>query len=384
MIDWLIAQQGVLCISLAMLVLTERHLTARLGSLLTYKFWLLVPLLLIANNLPVDMVAIESAAFSRYVVGVRPDIVNQDINILFSVWAVGASAIAAYVLVHHVTTWRSISKRKAIDTEAYYSSKAATPMLFGLFAPKVLLPYWFKSAFTPAQQALILEHETVHRQHFDHLWNTLALVLAAVFWFNPLSWIALKSFRINQELACDHSVLQSKTEKEKINYAKALVQCAQECSTTITLYPTFGEKSTMMKRLHAIKQPASGSKIVAIVALTIATLFTANTVLANAPQAEMKKASAKINEAYPTKRIEPIYPDKAIKENLEGFVVLKFDITETGSTDNIKIVKSSPKGIFEKNAIAAFKQWQYKPAIKNGKAMKQKGLLVQLDFKLAP
>ena len=73
-----------------------------------------------------------------------------------------------------------------------------------------------------------------------------------------------------------------------------------------------------------------------------------------------------------------------LKENLEGFVVLKFDITETGSTDNIKIVKSSPKGIFEKNAIAAFKQWQYKPAIKNGKAMKQKGLLVQLDFKLAP
>jgi TonB family protein len=98
----------------------------------------------------------------------------------------------------------------------------------------------------------------------------------------------------------------------------------------------------------------------------------------------MKKASAKINEAWPTKRIEPNYPEKAIEENIEGYVVLEFDITETGTTDNIQVVQSSPKGVFDKNALAAFKQWEYKPAIKNGKGVRQQGLLVQLDFKLAP
>ena len=384
MTDWLIAQQGVLSAALLFLLFAERFLTKRMGAVGTYALWLLVPLALIANNLPFDIVAVESTSITRFVVGMTPNIASNEMNILFSVWAIGASAITSFVLVHHFSTWHSISRQKAFHTDAYYSSKAATPMLFGFIAPKILLPYSFKSVFSQSQQSLVLEHETMHQKHFDHVWNTLALVLAAMFWFNPLMWLALKSFRINQELACDYHVLKNKSEVERITYAKALVQCAEACSKNITLYPTFGEKTTMMKRLNAIKQPASGNRLIAAAALSIATLFMANTVLANAPQAEMKKASAKINEAWPTKRIEPNYPEKAIEENIEGYVVLEFDITETGTTDNIQVVQSSPKGVFDKNALAAFKQWEYKPAIKNGKGVRQQGLLVQLDFKLAP
>lgn len=384
MTDWLIAQQGVLSVALLLLLFAERFLTKRIGAVGTYVLWLLVPLTLIANNLPFDIVTIEATSISRFVVGMTPNIASNEINILFSVWAIGASSVSAFVLVHHFSTWHSISRQKAIHTNAYYSSKASTPMLFGFIAPKVLLPYSFKSVFSQSQQSLVLEHETMHRKHFDHIWNTVALVLASMFWFNPLIWLALKSFRVNQELACDYHVLKNKSEHERITYAKALVQCAEACSQPITLYPTFGEKTTMMKRLNAIKQPSTGNKLIAAVTLSFATLFMANTVLANAPQAEMKKASAKINEAWPVKRIEPSYPEKAIEENIEGFVVIEFDITETGTTDNIQVVQSSPKGVFDKNALMAFKQWEFKPAVTNGKGVRQQGLLVQLDFKLAP
>lgn len=382
MIDWLIAQQGVLCLILILMIIIEHFLTDKLGTLFTYRLWLLVPLALMLNNIPVDAVATPAESLSRYVVGVKPEIATHDLQILFSLWAFGVSLLSAYVLVNHILTHLSISKRKAIHTNAYYSRYATTPMLFGFVAPKILLPYSFKSAFSHAQQALVLEHESVHKKHKDHVWNTLAITMAILFWFNPITWIALKSFRINQEMACDYAVLKNKTNSERLDYAKALVQCAEQCSSAITLYPTFGEKSTMIKRLNSMKQPVTTSKLATAVTLSIATLILANTALANVPPPPAKKTESKINAAQPIKRVEPTYPASAISENQEGYVVMEFDITETGTTANIKVIDSSPKGVFDDSAMTALKEWHYKPRIQGGQALRQTGLLVQLDYKL--
>ena len=385
MIDWIIAQQGILSLALVLLMVCEHFFTNKIGASLTYKLWALIPACLIVNNLPMSLVNIPSNSFARYVVGVKPTLNTVAFETWFTVWAIGVSAITAYVLAHHLKIWASIGKRHAIHTNAYYSSKATTPMLFGFIFPKVLIPFSFKSAFSIQQQALVLEHENVHRKHYDHLWNALALVIAIVFWFNPLVWLALKSFRINQELACDHAVLKDKTDNEKLTYAKALVQCAEHGSDALHftrgLYPTFGEKRTMIKRLNAIKQPMRNNKVLATGVLSIAAMLTINTALANAPVAETK-SEAKINQASPVKRVPPSYPEKAAQQNVEGFVVLSFDITETGATDNVKVVKSVPAGVFDKSAKVALKQWEYKPRIQGGKGVRQTGLLVQLDYQL--
>lgn len=386
MIDWLIAQQGVLSLALGLLIICEHFFTNKIGVSLSYKLWALVPACLIVNNLPMSLVSIPSNTFTRYVVGVKPTLGTDHFATWLTLWAIGVTIITTYVLVHHFATWTSISKRHALHTNAYYSSKAPMPMLFGFINPKVLIPFSFKSTFSVKQQALVLEHENVHRKHCDHLWNTLALIIAILFWFNPLVWLALKSFRINQELACDNAVLKDKTDKEKLTYAKALVQCAEHCSNalhrTMGLYPTFGEKRTMIKRLNAIKQPIQSSKVLAAGMLSIAALLTINTALANSP-VPSAKAEDKINMASPIKRVPPAYPEKAAQDNVEGFVVLSFDITETGATDNVTVVKSKPAGVFDKSAKVALEQWEYKPRIQGGKGVKQTGLLVQLDYQLS-
>lgn len=142
----------------------------------------------------------------------------------------------------------------------------------------------------------------------------------------------------------------------------------------------------MIKRLNAIKQPMSSNKVLAASVLSVAALLTINTALANVPppppKAEANMDKSKVNEASPVKRVPPIYPEKAAKNDLEGFVVLSFDITETGTTDNVKVVKSQPTGVFDKSAKVALKQWEYKPRIQGGKGVRQTGLLVQLDYQL--
>lgn len=87
-------------------------------------------------------------------------------------------------------------------------------------------------------------------------------------------------------------------------------------------------------------------------------------------------------EAVPVVRVEPIYPRRAAEQFIEGWVTLRFDISTTGATRNVKAIDANPKGIFERAAEQAVKKWKYKPKVVDGEALVQKGLKVRLTFKL--
>ena len=65
-----------------------------------------------------------------------------------------------------------------------------------------------------------------------------------------------------------------------------------------------------------------------------------------------------------------------------GRVRMSFDISATGTPENIKILGSSPSGVFDSDAIEALSGWRYKPKIVNGISVKQTNMEVILDFKL--
>ncbi|MCL2915774.1 energy transducer TonB [Shewanella corallii] len=87
-------------------------------------------------------------------------------------------------------------------------------------------------------------------------------------------------------------------------------------------------------------------------------------------------------DATPIVRIEPQYPVAAARDGKEGWVQLSFTINEIGGVEDIEIIKSEPRRIFDREAKRALKKWKYKPKIVDGKAIKQPGMTVQLDFKL--
>ncbi|WP_025821713.1 energy transducer TonB [Shewanella marina] len=87
-------------------------------------------------------------------------------------------------------------------------------------------------------------------------------------------------------------------------------------------------------------------------------------------------------DATPIVRIEPQYPIAAARDGKEGWVQLSFTINELGGVEDVKVIKAEPKRVFNREAVRALKKWKYKPKIVDGKAIKQPGLTVQLDFKL--
>jgi protein TonB len=87
-------------------------------------------------------------------------------------------------------------------------------------------------------------------------------------------------------------------------------------------------------------------------------------------------------DVIPLVRVNPQYPPRAQSAGIEGWVHLRFTVTEQGTTTDIQIVDADPKGYFEQSARKAVEKYKYKPRIENGTAMTRPGVEVVLAYKL--
>jgi protein TonB len=83
----------------------------------------------------------------------------------------------------------------------------------------------------------------------------------------------------------------------------------------------------------------------------------------------------------PLVRVEPQLPRKAALEGIEGWVKLRFDVSEDGTVDNVSVIESKPARIFDSNARQALLKWRYKPQIVDGKPVRTANQEVIMDFK---
>ncbi len=78
------------------------------------------------------------------------------------------------------------------------------------------------------------------------------------------------------------------------------------------------------------------------------------------------------------KRVAAQYTSEAMRQMIEGEVVLDVVVTSDGAVGDVK-VKQSLDAVYglDQEAIKAMKQWQFKPGMKDGKAV-----AVRVDVKM--
>jgi periplasmic protein TonB len=86
-------------------------------------------------------------------------------------------------------------------------------------------------------------------------------------------------------------------------------------------------------------------------------------------------------DTIPLVRVPPEYPVRAQNRGLEGWVIVQFTITGTGSVKDAKVVKSS-NSVFEEAALKSISRWRYNPKVENGVAVERVGVQTQISFKL--
>lgn len=173
------------------------------------------------------------------------------------------------------------------------------PIVTGLTRPIVLLPAWFEQDYTPSEQRAAIAHELTHVKRGD-LWAIqLSEIFVAALWFNPLAYIARRSFRCDQEAACDSDVLRSGAATPH-QYGSTLIKAVRLSQGDKT--PAFAaglpHNNEIKQRLLLIAAPApSTRKRLAGTGLTAlagaaALMLTATTAIAHpVPDGELEGAS---------------------------------------------------------------------------------------------
>ncbi len=74
-------------------------------------------------------------------------------------------------------------------------------------------------------------------------------------------------------------------------------------------------------------------------------------------------------EVVPLVRIAPVYPSRAVRLGIEGWVKMEVRINAKGGVISAKVLDAMPSRIFNRAAIKAVKRWRFRPKIVNGKAV---------------
>ncbi len=103
-------------------------------------------------------------------------------------------------LRHRVGTHRSVDLR--------CDSRYPVPVTIGVLRPVILLPT-DAADWSVGRRTLVLAHELAHVGRFDTLTQLAAQLAVALFWFDPLVWIAARRMAVEREFACDDAVLRA-------------------------------------------------------------------------------------------------------------------------------------------------------------------------------
>ena len=170
------------------------------------------------------------------------------------VWLIGLGAMLLYALVSYLRLRRRVSVSLPIRDRIYLCDAISSPFILGVVKPHIYLP----SGLDEVQRQNVLAHEQAHLARRDHWWKPLGFALLAVYWFNPVLWLAYTLLCRDIELACDERVIRTMDESAVKTYSTVLLACSMPRKAVITCPLAFGEvgvKERVKNALH-YKKPA--------------------------------------------------------------------------------------------------------------------------------
>lgn len=94
------------------------------------------------------------------------------------------------------------------------------------------------------------------------------------------------------------------------------------------------------------------------------------------------RLSASDGEYLPIVKVPPEYPRRALSRNIEGYCVVEFTVTKTGSVRD-PVVTDCSSTLFEQSAMQAVLKFKYKPRVEDGEPVEVPGVKNMFTYKLA-
>jgi TonB family protein len=186
---------------------------------------------------------------------------------------------------------------------------------WGLRRPRVLLPAE-AGEWSEKRVRVVLGHELAHIRRGDWAVHLLAECVRAVYWFNPLAWIACDRLRLESEHACDDAVLHLGVAAPA--YATELLDLARlfrRSRRALLPAPAMARPSDLERRIRIMLNPhldrspvgrTSGWLVVLTCVVLAATLAGLSLTAASAPPESVRPAAITASSAVVLPAVEAV------------------------------------------------------------------------------
>ena len=279
------------------------------------------------------------------------------------------------------------------------SDQVPTPMTFGWRRPTVLVPASFER-LPEEQRTCISCHELLHVQRRDWLAVLAEQALRALLWFHPAVTILLGKIELSREQLVDREVVRLTGSRRAYLDALLSMACPQHRLTAVPSLSLLN-RSDLLERVALLAREATMSRtrvlgivfatiaVVAVAGASAATLFpltkpaeaatavTMATAVSDAAAAASSSDDEKSRQAVKydpeagitapklIQKVDPVYPEEARKNRIQGLVISEALIDRSGDVVDVKVVETADE-VFNQPTIDAILQWKFEPATKDG------------------
>ena len=218
-------------------------------------------------------------------------------RVLLLIWLTGILLVASLLLREivrlarvafgastvHEFSWRELTRevsqalRLARHVRLMRNPNASVLGTWGTLRPRVLLPRESES-WPSERMRVVLGHELAHVKRNDWLVQVIAELARAIYWFNPLFWIACTHLRRESEHACDDTAMRLGVElgidgptyaAHVLDLARTLKHSGQPRAAALAM----ASPSNLERRLIAMLNPSLNRRVTGIRTTVIVVLL---------------------------------------------------------------------------------------------------------------
>lgn len=218
------------------------------------------------------------------------------------------------------------------------------PCVIGVFHPVIYLPVYMKD-LALEEQGCIIRHELMHIKNKDLTVKFLSLLVIAIHWFNPVSYLLFKEICNISEMYCDQLVIDGHDDEYRKVYSGLLVNiAARNTHSEKRVYSVslLGNYSSTKRRILEMKKKKKSMKLLSVIVTVIIFCCGAMTAMAYEKPEEMQ-----INENFREGELTDswtVFTEGELESDYEEIPFEQFFTDEEGNVfENNQEVKSNTR-----------------------------------------
>ena len=306
------------------------------------------------------------------------------INLIFIVASFGCITLFIRLLIQTISIAYLRYQNQMVDNIVNVKNKEISPFSFFKW-----IFIYSKENTENKELEYIIRHEQIHSKQFHSVDILIAEMLCVLFWWNPIVWLLNRELRINLEYIVDNELKKQDIDIKKYQYSLLMLTQQNKIISTAVNHYNFSQlkkRIIMMNRKKTIKWNLVKY---ALIVPTFLFMISANTLpegIDNDNKSNIPTETPQESTPYEVVDVMPQfnggnselmnfigtnlkYPAEAIKNKIEGRVVVRFIISKTGKVTNATIVKSLNNECDAEalRVVATMPDWT--PGYQNGKAV---------------